>query len=200
MASIFGLFNSLVGLIYGLVCLVLGLWMFFYSTMIKVAHRNVILAFARVNAKDELLDIGTGRGLLAIAAAKMGCRVKTIDNWSTWDLGGNGRAALRANIDTEGVRQIDIIDGDARNLPFSDGSFDVVVSNFVVHNIKNSADRAKAIHEMWRVLRPNGRIIISDIMRTSEYVQILGKLTDNVETRRFFYTFPFSRVVVARKS
>ncbi|MFE3575875.1 class I SAM-dependent methyltransferase [Lysinibacillus sp. NPDC059133] len=35
------------------------------------------------------------------------------------------------------MAEIDIVDADARELPFSDGSFDVVVSNFVVHNIKS---------------------------------------------------------------
>lgn len=67
-------------------------------------------------------------------------------------------------------------------------------------NEKFTEDRAKAVREMWRVPLPGGRIVIPDIMRTSEYVRVLGKLTDNIETRRLFYTFPFSRVVVARKS
>lgn len=191
--------NSLPGLISGLFNLLLGLWMFFYSTSIKVAHRHVILNLAHAHAGDELLDVGTGRGLLAIAAAQRGCKVKAIDIWSQWDLGGNGRDALQKNIESEGVEHIDIVDGDVRDMPFQDESFDVIVSNYVIHNIKSADDRARAIREMWRVLRPNGRLAISDINRTAEYIWALNTYTDCIKTKRFFYTFPFSRIVVFYK-
>ncbi|MCY0895632.1 MAG: transposase [Alicyclobacillaceae bacterium] len=122
------------------------------------------------------------------------------DNSPTKNDRKDARVIALLVMEAEGVQQIDIVDGDARTLPFPDGSFDVVVSNFVVHNIKNPSERAKAIYEMWRVLRPDGRLVISDIIRTSEYVRILDMLTDNVETIRLFYTFPFSRVIVAHKA
>jgi len=97
------------------------------------------------------------------------------------------------------VKEIDIMDADARELPFSDESFDIVVSNFVVHNIKNVEGRRKAILEMWRVLRPNGRIVISDFSKTSEYIQILNSVSNRVEVKQFLYTFPFSKAVVVQK-
>ncbi|MDI3328087.1 MAG: class I SAM-dependent methyltransferase [Alicyclobacillaceae bacterium] len=197
--SLPGLPQSIFGLIFGLYFLAIGLWMFFYSTVIKINHRYVILSLAQAQPGERLLDVGTGRGLLAIAAAKMGCKVTAIDRWSHWDLSGNGREALEKNARDEGVSSIEILDGDARELPFSNESFDIVVSNFVVHNIKGAENRARAVREMWRVLRPNGRLVISDISRTSEYVRILSTLTDDIETKRFYSTFPFSRVVVAYK-
>lgn len=199
LANVFGSVTNVYGLSYGLICLAIGLWMFVYSTMIKIRHRDVILNFAHAKSGDKLLDVGTGRGLLAVSAAQRGCQVTAIDTWSKWDLGGNGKAKLQANIVAEGVSQIDIINADARDIPFSDGSFDLVVSNFVVHNIKSVEGRRKAIHEMWRVLRPNGRLVISDFSKTSEYTQILNLVSDHVELKRFYYTFPFSKAVIARK-
>lgn len=199
--TLLGVFRSINGFVlgYGLICLVTGLWMFTYSTIIKIAHREVILSLAQAKSGDELLDVGTGRGLLAISASQRGCKVTTTDVWSKWDLGGNGKAKLRANMIAESVAGIDIVDADARELPFSDGSFDVVVSNFVVHNIKSVEGRRKAILEMWRVLSPNGRLVISDFSKTAEYIQILNSVSNRVEIKQFFYTFPFSKAVVVQK-
>src|SRR5699024_147053 len=184
---------------YGLICLVIGLWMFFYSTIIKVAHREVILNFAQVKAEDELLDVGTGRGLIAIGAAKRACKVTAIDYWSKWDLAGNSRAALQANIEAENVENIKFLEADARDIPYADESFDVVISNFVLHNIKNKKERGKVIQEMWRVLRSNGKLVISDIGKTTASIQTLEELSHKIEKKRFYYTFPFSRTIIIHK-
>lgn len=194
----FSLVNPFV-LGYGLICLVIGLWMFFYSTIIKIAHREVILNFAQVKSGDKLLDVGTGRGLIAISAAKRGCNVTAIDPWSKWDLGGNRKSALQSNIKAEGILDIEIKEADAQDIPFSNRSFDVVVSNFVIHNIKDKKERAKAIQEMWRVLRPNGKLVISDISKTFEVIPTLNAVSNKIETKQFFYTFPFSKTIIVYK-
>jgi arsenite methyltransferase len=197
--SSFGLPQSLGGLIIGVIFLLQGLWMFLYSTIIKIRHRNVILDLAKIKSGDKVLDVGTGRGLLAIAAAARGCNVTAIDKWSDWDLSGNGRKAFEENRKMEGVPPIELLDGDVTELPFNDQIFHAVVSNFVIHNIKKKEERKKAVEEMWRVLKKDGVLTISDIAKTYEYVEILKNFSSEIEIRSIYYTYPFSKIVVAQK-
>jgi arsenite methyltransferase len=198
-SNTFGFVKTLGLFLGGCGNVIIGLWMLLYSTIIKIKHRDVILDLAHTKKGHKLLDVGTGRGLLAISAAKRGCEVTAIDKWSIWDLAGNGRSALEKNMIEEGVSSIIVVDGDVRKLPFPQQTFDIVVSNFVIHNISSYEDRRKAIWEMWRVLKTNGRLVISDIAKTKEYFSILQTLSNDVSVHSFYYTFPFSKVIVARK-
>ena len=100
-----------------------------------------------------------------------------IDLWSTHDQSGNARDVTLQNASLEGVQdRIDIETGDMRALPFADGAFDVVVSSLAIHNISSNADRAKAIAEAWRVLKPGGRRAIADIRATARYARRVARL------------------------
>ena len=63
-----------------------------------------------------------------------------------------------------------------RRLPFPDAAFDVVVSNFVVHEVDTRQDREQMMNEMMRVLRPGGRLAFVDFIFTAECVEILRRL------------------------
>ncbi|MGO9295870.1 MAG: class I SAM-dependent methyltransferase [Streptosporangiaceae bacterium] len=69
-------------------------------------------------------------------------------------------------------------------LPFPDESFDLVISNVVVHNLKTAADRDTAIDEAVRVLRPGGYLLIADLRGTRRYRQRLRRLGIAQVTRR----------------
>jgi arsenite methyltransferase len=104
-----------------------------------------------------------------------------VDLWRGEDQSGNRPDAALENARREGVAdRVRVQTGDMRALPFADAGFDVVLSHWVVHNLPDQADRARALDEMLRVLRPGGTLVLADIANHQEYRARLGAggLTD----------------------
>ena len=98
-----------------------------------------------------------------------------VDVWRLRDQSGNTRTTTERNALVEGVcDRVDVLDGDARELPFPEGSFDLVVSNLALHNIRDADERTRALHEAVRVLRPEGRLRIVDL-NAPAYVEPLRR-------------------------
>jgi ubiquinone/menaquinone biosynthesis C-methylase UbiE len=101
------------------------------------------------------------------------------------------------NARVEGVGdRVQVKEGDARALPFADETFDVIVSNYVVHELKNHPDRERMMAEISRVLKPGGHVVINDFIFTADCVQDLKK--SGVEAERFradFLSFWLSAVL-----
>jgi SAM-dependent methyltransferase len=147
------------------------------SAVGKLRRRDRLLDKLTWTGTEQVLDLGCGRGLMAIGAAK---RLSTghvtgIDLWQAEDLSGNDGAAVLVNAVCEGVYgRVTVQTADMRELPFEANSIDVVVSATAIHNIYDVAGRDKAIDEIARVLRPGGRVVIYDIRHTAQYARRLA--------------------------
>lgn len=178
--------------------------MLLYGGWGKLVHRDRLLALVPWRGDEQVLDVGTGRGLLLVGAAK---RVPTghvtgIDIWNAEDLSGNSVENAYANAETAGVRsRTDIINADARAMPFEDASFDVVLSNLCLHNIPDLVGRRQSCQEIARVLRPGGMAVLSDFRNNDEYRRALEELGWAVEQHgpHLFTTFPPLTTLVARR-
>jgi SAM-dependent methyltransferase len=162
------------------VCFVLqGIVMIWGSKVGKLRLRDKMIDSVSWRGDEQVLDVGCGHGLMLIGAAK---RLTTgraigIDIWQSEDQASNSSQATLENALREGVSgRVELRDSDARELPFVDESFDVIVSSFAIHNIYDPIGREKAIREIHRVLKPGGQLALADIRHTSQYAEILHAL------------------------
>ena len=194
-----------------------GLWLFLnaglfvYTTRVgKFAAWSKLLDQLGLGGSERLLDIGCGRGAVLLMAAQRLPRGKAVgvDVWSTTDQSGNAEQVTRNNAALEGMAdRIELHTADMRQLPFADGSFDVVLSSLAIHNVPGAGERAKALREAARVLKPGGKLLIADIRHTRAYARELERSGLTIIERRslgigFWYTFgPWAatRLVAATK-
>lgn len=198
-ANILGVLGSI-----GVTFLAVGAFMVWSSRVAKLKLREELLDSLALKGDEKVLDVGCGRGLLLIGAAKRLPKGKAtgIDIWSNEDLSANSADAVKQNAKIEGVSdRVRIETGDARKLVYPEANYDVVMSSLAIHNIPEKDDRTAAIREMWRVLKPGGKLLIYDIFKTGEYEKVLresGASEVTLSGTKFLWCVP-SRVLTARK-
>ena len=191
--------------IAGLVPLTLGLLMLAYTVSGKFNYRDYVLKMIDWQGNENVLDIGTGRGLLMIGAAKHLTTGKAIgiDIWNAEDLSGNTAENCLKNVELERVQdRIELKTEDARKMSFSDESFDIILSTLCLHNIEKSEERQAACYEIARILKPGGTALISDYILTHEYAKALEEAGLNVKSNqsRLIQAYGLMWMVTATKN
>jgi ubiquinone/menaquinone biosynthesis C-methylase UbiE len=119
--------------------------------------REKLLAPARLQPGESVLDVGCGTGTLAIAAKRRVGEAGSVHgiDASPAMVARASHKARKANVD------VAFGTGLAESLPFPDGSFDVVLSTVMLHHLPRDS-RPLSLAEMRRVLKPGGRLLLVD--------------------------------------
>jgi ubiquinone/menaquinone biosynthesis C-methylase UbiE len=140
-------------------------------TAVNTAFAQRAIELAPTVAK--ILDLGTGTARIPILMCQLrsNCQVTAID------LAKSMLAIAQKNIEKAGLEfQIGLEIADAKQLPYPASQFDLVVSNSLMHHLP---DPLPCLHELKRVLKPSGAILLRDLLRPSSEL-VMNRMVDDI--------------------
>ena len=147
-----------------------------YSVWESVKNFNKL-----INPNSKILDAGCGNGKNMIYFKKNGHTVKGIDFSDSL-------------LKICKSKDLDVLSSDIRSLPFENNTFDNTISIAVIHHLSTNEDRIKAIKELLRVTKKDGKILITVwAIEQEEHSRRTFKLGDNIvsfeDSSRYYHIF-----------
>ena len=124
-----------------------------FTQAVEDASNEVLADLLNLEPNSKILDLAAGTGRTSIPLAKNGFIVTALD------LTEGMMKVMKKKIATQNIKNIDVVPGNAKQIPYEDSSFDAVVSFRFLH-LFDEDDKQKIIDEAHRVVKPGGKVLL----------------------------------------